>query len=615
MGLISLKDSIMNKIEGTVGNVASIFGFGPSAPSYLYDVEDKNDIYSNSTPNRNFAKSLGYSFAVINSSGKVATGWREFNLQINPQTLEQDEEFSIQFFPTPKGIVVEHQGSIMKDITISGVTGVHPRRSVGGVMKTTGDLIAGKGDSGYKQFHDLRNYIRAYVEKKKNPDNRELRLGFYNFKDEEYFIVEPTRFSLKRDKSRPLMYEYTIGLRAIGRTSDITESSSLDNFLGTIDSIFETVGDVIAVARGVINESVEMLTAIDREVRSKVLDPLQQVELAIQDFRNGKTKVLNLPRRFIKDLKDQIRDIGDKLANKSGIDTSSYNTFFNKSSAFTPTTTKTPTYEERHVLNEFENANRALDLLAFDSSHFNETTDDTIDSINEIYESAGITGTNNANGTNAPITKAGTTKSVSILAGETLQDIAARLLGDASLFREIAIINQLKAPYISEEGGDGVLKYTDTILIPENAVEAASVKDIHRNIEYSITKNLSEVEKSYGVDLKLNTNKDIAITNTNDYDLIAGTPNVIQSVGIRLGVEKGSYKLHTEIGIDVGIGEKNNFEALTLKEDIQAQLLLDPRLEPGSRVFVERESNTIKVEIYAKMRRLGQGVPLQLVSQ
>lgn len=561
----------------------SLFG-GEGKPSFP-DLYDYNDIYEQGKPNKNFSKSLGYGFRVVNEDGLRFRGWDSFILQINPQTLQQDEEFSIQFFPTPKGITVEHQGSIMKDIVISGTTGIHPKRNVSGINKN-GNIILGTGDSGYKQFHDLRNYIRAYAEQKKNPNNARLRLAFYNFKDNEFYFVEPLKFSLKRDKSRPMLYEYNIVMKSIGRIEDgaVVDTNAWSKFVGDLNDFADSVANIINVARGILLGLIDLLTSIDRDIRAKVLNPLNTLSLAIDDFRNGKTAFINLPRKFIKDLKAAIRDISDKLANRSGADTTGYNSFAGKPNIFTPDVPRESTREEREAIAEFNHLEIALELIAFNGQFFAEPG-----------------GTSNS--------------VVQIKEGETVQDIAARMLGDASLFTEIIKINNLKYPYIAKNRADGVLSYDDKIMIPTESTVDTSIKNVVRNIEYQITKNMTEAEKNFGTDIKLGTNQDIAITNTGDFDLVAGAPCVVQSLGVRLGVERGGYKLHTRFGLSMSIGEKSVFDVALLKSEVESQLRQDERIDKKIETSITIKGNQIIIDLFIKLKNTGQQAPLQLVAE
>lgn len=616
-------------LKEALNEATSVLGFNMFSESLGFPHgSDYNDIYSGgmfSSPNEAYSKTFTYGFEVRGYKSYYGytslDGYKRFVLQINPQQLTQDEEFSIQFFPTPTGITIEHQGSIMKDIVISGTTGIHPRRGAGGV-DVKGDIIFGSGDSGYKQFHDLRNYIRSYVEMKKKPQQKDAKLIFFNFKDQEFFVVEPTKFSLKRSENRPMLYDYTIALKVVGRVTDFEEDTNLfDKILGAVNWVADRVFNAVVVIRGILNGSIDLLTSVDREVRKKVLGPLLEVQRALDDYRNGRTKVLNLRRKFIKDLKQELRSLSDNLASKAGVDTSEYDEYLDKQSSTGQSGgegRQEPTYEEQKVLNACKNAEQTLALIYSDDRMFKTTTNDTIDEIEQAYSNTNM------------ISRSTSSTSVQILEGDTLQDIAARELGDGGKFDSLIVVNNLKYPYIASDDEltqirieqglppdakvDGVLSYKDKILIPISLNTDESVGNVRSNIEYEITRKLSPEEKKLGVDIRINKNNDIAITNSNDYDLIAGSSNIIQRLGVRLGVDKGSYKLHASFGVDLGIGEPNLFNTTLVKTEIQAQLAQEPALEPGTQVVVKGEGNKYVVTIYAKFKRTGQSIPLQLAS-
>ena len=75
----------------------------------------------------------------------------------------------------------------------------------------------GAGHSGYHEFNTLINYIRAYAQFKTDPTNEKARLVFKNFKDNEYWFVEPLRFSKNRDSTKPHLYYYEIQLLITGK--------------------------------------------------------------------------------------------------------------------------------------------------------------------------------------------------------------------------------------------------------------------------------------------------------------------------------------------------------------------------------------------------------------
>lgn len=601
--------------ENVANQASSLLGFNVfkegdpisklSMASVVDSLTDRNDIYKDAaSPNANWKKDAGYGFGIFKSPN-LGLADATMRLQINPESLQQDEEFSIQFFPTPKGIVVEHQGSIMKDIVISGVTGNHPKRSAGGVdMK--GDIIFGTGDSGYKQFHDLRNFIRGYAEIKKNPENKDYRLVFFNFRDNETFYVEPTRFSLKRDKARPYMYEYNITMKTIGRGNDLAfavdDRNIFEKIYGGTMAVLDRVSNTINVSRGIINGSINFLVTVDREVRRKVLDPLNQLELAINDFKAGKNTVLGLPRKFLKDLNKQIDELNNKTGDKVGVKMQQFSAYVGRiTSSNTAATGREPTYNERQLIKAMNDSNKAINTLLANKGIFMTDADSAMANIEAVYAASGVV-----------IPRSNSAKNVQIEDGDTIQDIAAKFTDDASNFMEIVTLNNLKYPYIAAVKSDGVLSYNDKILIPSNINANKKIQGVFRNVDWEITRKLPESEKDLGVDIKVNQDKDLVVTNTHDFDLVSSRENVLQSVGTMLGVEQGGLKLHTKYGVELNIGEKNIFGATLIRQQIEKQLSQDSRIDPSSQVFSRVEGNKIFITLYLKIKNVGQLPPLQL---
>src|SRR5690606_2449275 len=130
-------------------------------------------------------------------------------LPINPQEITQTENFAVKIKPTLGGTTVNHSGNRYKDLIISGTTGVHPYRGMTGVNRKTGRAIfqpdSLKYRSGYEVFLHFRNWIKAYHQRKASSPNQ-FRMIFKNFKDWEFLIVEPVKFTMKRDSSKPLLY-------------------------------------------------------------------------------------------------------------------------------------------------------------------------------------------------------------------------------------------------------------------------------------------------------------------------------------------------------------------------------------------------------------------------
>jgi hypothetical protein len=130
-----------------------------------------------------------------------------------------------------------------------------------------------------------------------------------------------------------------------------------------------------------------------------------------------------------------------------------------------------------------------------------------------------------------------------------------------------------------------------------------------RGRETNITKNLSEVEKNMGVDLKLTKEGDLELSNLNDIKLIAGIENAAQAVKLKLFVEPGGILYHPELGTDLQIGEKVKNASL-IKLQIIRSLSRDARFEKVD-ATVNIEGNTIYVELVVTLANTGVEIPLQ----
>ena len=187
-----------------------------------------------------------------------------FKFPIPPQTLNVSTPFSIVTTPTLNGIVEEHNAAVFREIEIAGTMGVLPstkfvhNRDFSGVG---GSLLAATGaqdvlqsfaasnffaqyqtrnksflnveddrtpkdngltdlevysNSGYANIHKLRHFLEYYAESKK-VGNKNLRLVFANFKDQQFYYVSPVNFNVRRSASSPLEYEYSMSFRSWGR--------------------------------------------------------------------------------------------------------------------------------------------------------------------------------------------------------------------------------------------------------------------------------------------------------------------------------------------------------------------------------------------------------------
>jgi hypothetical protein len=245
----------------------------------------------------------------------------QFFLQIPPQAFNQKEIFANNIQATRKGVIVETEGVVFKDIVLKGTTGVFPGKRgsyqnerpgerfvdppkpPAGVDEATGKSLdtAINTNTGYTEFLALRQFFLKYsTEKLETNGNRFLI--FVNEKDNQNLIVEPMEFSMERDSKSPMAYNYTIVLKCIGSLDSLFQRDAQGDEESGV-SLLQEIGNVAAnvsarvkQGRATINQSRRLLERFTQAIDGTINDPLRQIQFATQDLADGVSTTLSLPR-------------------------------------------------------------------------------------------------------------------------------------------------------------------------------------------------------------------------------------------------------------------------------------------------------------------------------
>jgi uncharacterized DUF497 family protein len=191
---------------------------------------------------------------VIVQSGAITPKLVEFFFPVNPETISITTPYAVTVTPTLTGVVEENSGPVFYNITISGTTGVSPKRNwssgverdpvglrptgqdpftlsenalggfgastiaavnnaVGSILGSNLPQMTGKQNrkTGYTAFHVLYKFIWLYNHAKARGSKDSL--WFVNTKDGNRYNVIVQNFQLNRDKSRPNLYNYSIQMK------------------------------------------------------------------------------------------------------------------------------------------------------------------------------------------------------------------------------------------------------------------------------------------------------------------------------------------------------------------------------------------------------------------
>jgi len=171
-----------------------------------------------------------------------------------------------------------------------------------------------------------------------------------------------------------------------------------------------------------------------------------------------------------------------------------------------------------------------------------------------------------------------------VFVGETIRDLALRILGDEFRWKEIAVLNDLLPPYVTPLGGPGLLVGGGTVLVPSSArgARSAALPDAAGRTPLAI--------RLYGTDIALDDPAGEAVAFVReerpggervfDLALIAGVPNLVQAVHRKALTAPGELKQHADYGFALPIG--GQLTPLTLffsKVQAARTLLADDRIE------------------------------------
>jgi phage baseplate assembly protein W len=176
-------------------------------------------------------------------------------------------------------------------------------------------------------------------------------------------------------------------------------------------------------------------------------------------------------------------------------------------------------------------------------------------------------------------------RQVELLWDDTLQRLAARELGDAARWVDIANLNGLVSPYVTGDAllaSDTVAVYGDVLWVP-SATSVVSAR--------------SSANLVFEQDVMLTNGRLTA--NGGDFDISFGVPNLMQALRHRVMTAKADLLYHPEYGCDVRrlIGGMNGPVAdLLAASYVSAALRRDPRVKDVSAIKATTTGDQLYVD-------------------
>ena len=387
-------------------------------------------------------------------------------LVLNPQSINQEEPFAVNITPTQDGgLVIEHRGQIVKNITIAGTTGFLPIQARVGLAQggvPTGNI----GDkSGYKDFLELRNLFKEYGRiKRTRPDIADqVKMVFLNGKDNESWIVEPQTFRMERSIPRKTLYRYQIPMVAVAKFDTSRRPTDFIEKPSDLSKTLQSISDASNAAENLFRDIEASASIFSNEVAKaadQILSPMTAFSTAANSVLTAQSTIVNIIPNTVNQATVAIIDFIE-TADAAAINL------------------PTPLVESSlRTLNKLNNVQVRLDAFRATFPTQWETVTARWDQFKETME-------NRFRGQKSRRSMT-SVKEEDVITGETIQRFAQRVLGDASRFMDVVILNKLRPPYIvgaQTNRLQGTVAPGDKLLVPVVASSEFSDNPISISIE------------------------------------------------------------------------------------------------------------------------------------
>lgn len=330
------------------------------------------------------------------------------------------------------------------------------------------------------------------------------------------------------------------------------------------------------------------------------IDPGEFPEATRTALAEERESAANLTRTFYENALEELKRVKQNAEDFFNLGDDTYDQLFNRTATLSAPVTKTITAEELDVLQAFNDAERGLRLLLSTENLFKSNYDERIQDMVDRFDGE------------INLLALPAVRQIRYPSGATLERLAQRELGDSGRWGEIAEVNGLKPPYVTTDMSDtrkNILKPGDTVLIPAPSVNGFS--QVPQTKEIKTTRDLNQLERSLGTDLKLTSDFDLSISNSGDLEVISGADNMAQAVLLKLSYEPGEVMLYPTLGAGVLPGQK--FPPLEdIQDGIINTLLQDSRVETIEQLELRRDNQTLSVNFNLKIKQIDIPIPLSI---
>lgn len=323
-------------------------------------------------------------------------------------------------------------------------------------------------------------------------------------------------------------------------------------------------------------------------------------EATLAEVAKEQAKAIGNPKSFYEEGIANLERVKQNAEDFFNLGSEDYDALFDRTATLNSDESRIFTDDEYDMLFAFSSALEGFYLILVSGQMFKSNFDERIEDMNSRFNGE------------ISLQSSQAVRQVNLTAGATLERIALEEMGDSSRWGEIVEVNSLKAPYVSDdpfESRDGVLKPGDKLLIPMDTLNGFS--SVPEGKENKLTKNMNQLEKSLGVDLKLTKDFDLSLSSSGDLELVGGAENLAQATLLKLSYEPGDILEHPTLGAGIRVGKK--FPPLQeIKDGLVNTLLQDSRINRVTDLSIKRESSALYISFNLFVKNIDIPIPVKI---
>lgn len=552
--------------------------------------------------------------------GKGSTGpdgLAVFPLPVTPEQYEYSLPFAKEVTPQQEGgVVVEEAGIVVGQINIRATTGFRLRRQKTMTWAHGGGQFTGllgqyggmfEEISGQLSFWILANRcFEAYSQLKKDPQTAPVtKMELHILKEQLHLEVIPSNFTLTRNAaSERVTYRFSVQLDVVGEAEEIsaaslTERDIIDDIFDTISTIRDTVQSIAAA----IDDLTAAMGQLERFFHGigGFIDDFRTIIDSCNNLISGNKRFLDVPASFIEskiEFAESMAEIAENIMGPTlgdpsiGVwETEIHQTFLNLVDDLERLKVAGRDYYRGTWQSEVASYNE-MTTSYYDETATNQAVSDAAAAGGtmtpaQVFEAPARPG--DALRTSTPENRL-TSDSYQgfcervIGQGDTLQSLAARYLGDARRWLELAIVNNLSAPYI-----------TTSAKMPRTLQEGSRIQiPISKPVQPTAVPTAGQAQLGQS-QAELHMGSDFRMVQTGkgrwgwvvdadhgsvDCQKLSGIDNLGQGLQSRLRTVRGEDILFPDLGLPRLVGQSQFLDPLAeARFRTRQQILADPRIE------------------------------------